>query len=419
MLKGGALVYAIVLSLIVAIISSSLIVFSYIHSYTSASYMLIEKARLNSQSGFTLLLSGNEYLLSKKQIIDLYDTQNDSVELVHQFWGAYEIISSTGFAKDTRINKTAIVGNNANNDTSLALYLANRNTPLAVCGKTSITGDCYLPEGNIKRTYIEGQNFIGNNIVTGKIHTAEKTVPELDKNLALSISNNFPYKNKAEDSLVSVNNTNFPDSANNSFANKTLYLYAKEKIRLSDKLYEGNICIFSEKRIVVSASCSLNDVILIAPIIEIEKDFEGSLQAFASDTLLIGKKVLLHYPSVLGMVNTKSIENKNMYLFIDEEASITGSVFLYDSHPNNQKQLKIIVGNKSQITGELYSNGIIDLKGNVYGSVVCTKFVLKTPSSVYDNQLLNVTINRTKLPKHFVGLLNTANHQQKKVIKWL
>jgi len=60
----------------------------------------------------------------------------------------------------------------------------------------------------------------------------------------------------------------------------------------------------------------------------------------------------------------------------------------------------------------VYSNGFLELKGEVFGSVVCQSFILRTASSVYENHLLNTTIDITKLPKNYVGVnwLKKENH---------
>ena len=59
------------------------------------------------------------------------------------------------------------------------------------------------------------------------------------------------------------------------------------------------------------------------------------------------------------------------------------------------------------------------MKGQVHGSLYTDKFLLSTPSSVYENHLLNATIDASALPASFVGvgLLNT--NSEKKVVAWL
>jgi hypothetical protein len=42
-----------------------------------------------------------------------------------------------------------------------------------------------------------------------------------------------------------------------------------------------------------------------------------------------------------------------------------------------------------------------------------------TPSSVYENHLLNATIDVSKLSKHYVGINLVQESKIKKVVKWL
>ena len=62
---------------------------------------------------------------------------------------------------------------------------------------------------------------------------------------------------------------------------------------------------------------------------------------------------------------------------------------------------------------------MIELKGDVWGSVYCDKFILSTSSSVYENHLLDATIDFSRLSKHYVGINVLDDAANKKVIKWL
>ncbi|MEZ5199162.1 MAG: hypothetical protein R2764_23105 [Bacteroidales bacterium] len=72
-----------------------------------------------------------------------------------------------------------------------------------------------------------------------------------------------------------------------------------------------------------------------------------------------------------------------------------------------------------ELSGQIYWDGIFDFKGKVYGSVACKKFLLKTPSSIYENHLMDVRIDLESLSKHYTGIELTGTERVKKVIQWL
>src|ERR1035437_6406738 len=140
MLKAGALVYAIVIGLIIALTSSSLILFAYFSSLHSENYFDRERVISNARSGINLLLSQTAQAENERQYIDLFGNGTDSVILTAKNWGALEALSSTGISKHNSFTLTAFAGDNFSDDTTMALYLADMDKPLSLCGKTILHG---------------------------------------------------------------------------------------------------------------------------------------------------------------------------------------------------------------------------------------------------------------------------------------
>ena len=57
--------------------------------------------------------------------------------------------------------------------------------------------------------------------------------------------------------------------------------------------------------------------------------------------------------------------------------------------------------------------------GKIFGSLYCYKFILKTRSSIYENHLLNATVDFDNLSKYYVGTNLLKDVGMKKVIKML
>jgi len=76
------------------------------------------------------------------------------------------------------------------------------------------------------------------------------------------------------------------------------------------------------------------------------------------------------------------------------------------------------IGKDDTITGNLYTNGSVDLKGSVFGCITCNKVSLTTPNGQYDEYLLNAVINAHKKPACYVESLISPS-TKKAIVKWV
>ena len=421
MIKAGSLFYAIVISLIIAIISSSLILFAYLTRIQFENFEANQQLNLNADSGLNLLLSKQSLVeLNQQKTIDLFNTGTDNVELTRKSWGAYEILISKAVFKNIEVTRIAQSGFYPDSAHLYSLYLTDEDKPLALCGNTLIKGTAYLPKAGVKRAYIEGQSFTGNTLIEGQIKQSENTIPKFNKDLIDNIQSVFSKKLiTRNDSTITVEGELSGDTLNNGFQNRTLVIVSSIPLRVSSGVYSGNIAIISDKQITISSNAYLKDVVIFAPKIIIENEFRGNLQAFASDSIIINKNVSLAYPSILGLVVDGNKSKNNSAIILDENDTISGNIFVYKNEVDVLKQAGLIIPGKAVVLGQVYSDGYVDLKGTIKGSLMCNKIMLSTSSSVYENHLLNAIIDVSELSKYYVGINLVEESAIKKVVKWL
>ncbi|PCJ87265.1 MAG: hypothetical protein COA57_04865 [Flavobacteriales bacterium] len=418
MLKGGALIYALFVALIIGLTSSSLIFLAYFNRIEFQANTLKEKTLLDVSSGINLLVAQPEKIpFAQPAETTLFDDESSIVTLGRIHWGAFEIGVSKKTSKNYEFSQSVLIGSNLHQDSKISLYLADLDKPLSLCGKTEINGICYLPKAGVKRAYIEGQSFVGNKLINGEVLESSKSIPKINPEMLAHNQSYFERSFSKNDSVVSFEEIQEQHSIVNSFVNKPLLIYSEENIILTHQYYEGNIRIVSGKSVFIGAGSKLKDVIIYAPVIEAERDFEGNLQLFASDSLVIGDNCTFNYPSVVGLIKRQNKESAT--LLIKENTEINGVVFAYDEKPAGKSLLKVAIEKNATIKGQVYANGMVDLKGNIHGSLACNKFILNTPSSVYENHLLNVTIDYSKLSKHFVGVNLVNQSDTRNIVKWL
>lgn len=417
MVKAGALLYSLSIALLIGLLSSSLILYSYFIRISLQQNFDIVRLHINTNSAMQLLLATPENILFDNTTeIDLFGEGNDIVTLKRKLWGAFEIAVSNAVVGKFSSTRAAIIGATLHNDSKISLYLADEDKPLSLCGNTVIKGICYLPKAGVRRAYVEGQSFSGDKLIDGEVKDSKRELPPINKTM---IENNLAYLNGKYndfDSLAEFEKVRDSSIIVHSFSQRTLLIGSKGKIILHNQNYSGNIIIASKEAVFIGSGCVLDNVIVYAPFIEVENNFIGSTQLFAIDSLFIGKNTKLKFPSVVGLISKGATDAK---LLIGEGAESSGVVFAYREKNDTKIPFLFSIGKDAIIKGQVFSNGAVDLKGNIHGNITCEKFILSTPSSVYENHLLNVTIDYSLLSPYFVGVNLSSNSDNRKIVKWL
>ncbi|MFD2916847.1 hypothetical protein [Psychroserpens luteus] len=415
--KAGALQMTLFIGVIIALILTAFILLVHIHNRFKIQANFIIETTKNADNGIHYALNNN-ISLNDTTSVSLIDEDYKSLKLNRDFWGVFERVTSVSKIKNNRIEKSALIGGLSIYNQRLALYVQDNNKPLVLVGKTRIEGLTYLPKRGVKSGTISGESYYGTQLIYGSQRTAralpkiisetvtqiqsiEKTISNIKENQYLNIREGGVYKN--------------------SFFKPTLILFSNSEINLNAITLIGNIIIQSKRKIVVESSSVLRDVILIAPEVEIQNDVKGNLQAFASEELLLGERIILDYPSAI-ILNEKTdatnskIKNSK-HLVIGSNSKIKGLVlFLGQTKPNNY-DVQLELKENASITGEVYCNQNFELKGTVLGSVYTNNFIARQFGSVYQNHIYYGKIIANDLPKEYVGL--SFGNSKKGVIKWL
>lgn len=414
MLKAGALLYTVLLSFLISLISGFFILTSsYYNKYLDIAFQQ-DKLISNVNSAINLVLSDYTIITGQNTKIDLYDEGTDNVEIEQKSWGMYNILNVTAKWRSYFHTKTLLLGDNIFETEKVSLYLVDENNYLSVCGNTKLKGLCYLPKLGVRRAYIEGQSFSGSKLVDGEIKESAKQLPEINKQLLESNISMLKGKKNQNDSIRFYDEFAENDTIFNSFTNKTLVLNTSPSTILNNKIIKGNIVIRSAANLQIDNSVSIEDVLIYAPSVVVSSNFEGSLQIIASDSIIIENDCILKFPSQLCLIS-----EKESFISIDEDCEIAGAVVLYKNSNNYKEHSKIIISEDATIYGQVYCNDMVQLEGKIYGILYCKNFILTTASSVYENHLLNAEIDFSKLNKNFVGINLLNNTKKKDNIKWL
>ncbi len=370
----------------------------------------------NVASGSNVLLAEtNRSYVSRK--VSLFGGDQDSVILKRLSWGAYDIGVAQAFIQRDTLTKIFSMANRIDSLKWAALYLPDEDRPLSVSGKTKIIGPAFIPKAGVKEAYVEDNAYEGDKrLVIGIKHNSDKTLPTLDQKRLEVIENLFKSEALADDNMLKK------DSINNSFNTAVKFVNLKKRVFTINNKLGGYVLIRSDTTITIDSSAKLNNVIVCAPSVIINEGFHGSCQVYATDSVHIGKNCKFDYPSVVGVTQFTSSKLKSPGRIVAEAGLIFNGI-LFSYQKEKSEVLPVIsLGEHTKVTGEIYSQGILNYKKKIEidGSILTNRFIYQSSYTRYENYLINVELNSMKLSSYYLSSdLLPSTSTKTHVLQWL
>ena len=419
-IQAGALQFATMMSVLIALLLMAFILLSYTHGKFSKELEISTELINLSRDG--VYFSNHQTNLTYETIHNIELEHSNGKELVLKkiHWGIYDVIISRASASNKFHEKIAFTGSKIEKSKRPALYLQDEDAPLVVVGKTKISGSAHLPSQGIKAGNIFGHYYQGKELVYGQRFLSDRTLPRINNLKATYLYTTLEKSYLLKNNTVSIESNS--KLINNSFSSATMYFYSKGDLILGRQRIDGNIIIKSDTKISVTQEAKLNNVILVAPVVEVEDYFEGSLQIIADKRIEIGEGSVLKYPSSLIYKAADTLNSSDAKpqlqngILINSNAQVNGSVVCLGK-AENVKTVAIKLEPKSKIVGELYSEDMIQVKGEIIGTCYTRGFLSKEKGSVYANHLFDANLNSNLLSEKYVGL--PIEGSEKSVVQWL
>ncbi|MFS4469622.1 hypothetical protein [Maribacter sp. 2210JD10-5] len=425
-IKAGALQFVLFIGAVVAILLMAFVLLSYTQSYFAKKTDLVIAVVKSASFGMDVSLD-KKIPLEESIPIPSENKLGIEIKVGRELWGIFEKRTVTAVHGNIGTVKTALVGG-AYSDEIPALYVKDQKRPMVIAGNAKITGAAYLPEKGLKAGNIYGNSYNRSQLVYGRTFQSDSVLPTIDDEIKQQIKTLTSMNYVPEGKLV----TTFPEKElKNSFQSPTMIMQGHE-VRLKDIALSGNIIISASHKIVVEASAKLQDVLLIAPKIEIKNWVKGTFQALANTQITVGKKCELYYPSAL-VVQKKTAFNipsstvnphstSSTYkpsIYMDSYAEVGGVVAFLDDVEQQLFAPQIKIEENAKVTGEVYCAQNLELKGRVNGAVCTGAFMALENGSIYQNHLYDGLVNSQNLHASYCGLLMDKSDRTKKVMKWL
>lgn len=408
MVKAGALYFSIVIAFLIAVLSASIIMLAAHYHNSYLREVRFGRLNANMNSAMRLVLADTT-LKQGMHKIDLFGDEVDSVHLHKDRWGVYELIVLKTFVLQDTLVKNFLTGKLAEPE---ALYLRDEDRPLAISGDTRITGNIRIPKAGLKKSYAEGKPYSGDEMVyKGKAAYSERTNETLDGDVIEELLERLrqPMKgDQLEGALMRV-----------PFDGETKFILLPSDGRLTDVSISGKVILFSDSAVVIERSAKLNGVQVFAPYINVMDGAELNGQFFATDSISIGNGSRFSYPSVIGLLQEDTGKTSGQVNF-GSHVQVEGIVFSYGKQLGPLQQA-INFGKDNLIHGEVYSTGIVKLEKGVQikGKVSCSRFMMKTPTTLYENFLIDVKLNVKARSKYYLGSGLMRSDRERKVLQWM
>ncbi|AWI25279.1 hypothetical protein [Flavobacterium pallidum] len=417
-LYSGALQFAVLTGLVVALLLTALITLQNTHTFfINQSEASVENITL-SNSGISFLLTQTKNITDTIQLPQL-SGKNHKVQVHLSKWGIFEKASSKASHRKKNFMRVALLGTQITRQKRPALYLEDNLKPLIVVGHTILQGTIFLPGQGIKPGYIAGESFNGVQLFQGNSKTSAKELPDFRKNYRQDLTRMM--------NDVRYNQTNLSiETARtkivNSFSLPTKTIYSKGEIALANTYMVGNIVIKSETSIIVKKNTVLKDVILMAPTIAIEDEVTGNFQAFSDHRITVGKNCTLAYPSALVLMEVPQKGRQlsdlgDHSILVDSGSTIAGTICYLKSAVGNDFKTQVYLNSDAVIKGEVFCEGNFEMRGKVHGSVFTEQFIVNEAGSVFINHIYGGEITALDFTDSFCGLPFKDN--PKGIAKWL
>lgn len=290
--------------------------------------------------------------------IQLFEDDPGSRVLVSSgLWGLYEhvCVTTTGTTQKSRMR---MVGKRSENDDEAAFWLCDRNRALSMAGSSAIEGLAYIPLNGVNYTALGGKEFDGKKIPYDRLRVADRSLPEVDSAIVRAIASFRPLKDRA----VLLGKEEIPGHV--TFEGPGLF--ACTDVRSPKLDLHGKVVLFADEELVLGPESSVSDILVFARSARVKSGFDGSLQLFCTDSVVVEKDAHLRSPS--GIFIDAGTEHPCIVLEEDSRVEGYAVVLQDDEFDYELRNPSFRQGRGSLLDGLLFIDGSCRIMGSVEGA---------------------------------------------------
>jgi len=352
---------------------------------------------------------------------DVETPNGGSFSIVTLAWGPHILITSDGSFANQTVRTHALIGSVMPDYGSAAITVCDENHPFTVAGHTRIIGDVNtgglgIATGRIKgegvttQEYHTGDNIqyevlIPPSIDTALLHLYYLEAANRQVNAEENIAGSVLWGESDDDvfdthrSIFVENNLELNDFVLTDVSEiSSVFAAGFVEIRGSSKL-RGIVEIVAGGPIYVRDSSVLDGVILYSQdSIIFSQNASFSATAIAHKGIRILDRASLVYPSSLLLDVRKESDDERRGIFLSSRGQLESVCFVSIEDPAEDKNEAILFLDTSCVfVGALISQGLADIRGRVYGTIITEEFRYELPPTTYVNWVRDLYIDRSGL----------------------
>ncbi|NVK03785.1 MAG: hypothetical protein HWD92_03135 [Flavobacteriia bacterium] len=404
--RGGALQYVLAVSIVIAGLILSLLIQIHYLTFVQSEIFSQKQSDLLAESCFEISMSLNPEPYQREVDLSLLKLRDsDSMEFTTRPWGAYMAHTSIASFQGQRSILSALIGYSLKDrKIPSSLIHPSSNLRLNLVGETRIEGDIQVPQGKIFSGRIGNRRFTGDTICTCETEESNPILSNLPDYL-------LTYLDSMIYGAHELHYSGGASSLNGEWTDSTR-LYWRSSI-LNDTII-GNIIIYHPDVIIIGPHAVLEDCLLLSKNIIFLEGFSGAVHGIFTDTCIVGADVSLNYPS--SIIGYNKIERP--HLSFEEGSHFEGVVVSYSSIAS-RSEIDVSIDKQSSILGLLYSNGSVDFKGVLEGSLQVNRFVSNLRGGIIENHLIDVSIAPFSISDFSGSSLYSDSTTTTTIAKWL
>lgn len=387
--KGSVLPTVIVVSLVIFISLLGLLMLWGQEMLLFTRTQRLQQARADVESAATIrrMYPTNRLLLAADGY-QLYDSVPQSRVFVRcEPWGLYELqhIASS----DTLVRTCHIVGGEFDPDRTL--FYADNRTPVTLAGTTRLQGNLYLPERGVMYGRVGADFYCGEPVPRTVMHCANRRLPDPDP---LTVCRIDSLMNTV--AFTSIAREPIPDSLEVSFIHDSTRILPSATPYLAGCVLRGRIVVQCDSLYIDSTSRLCHPLVVAHKII-VGPGTHLSAQLFARDTVVVGPRAVLEYPSGI---------YAGSYVELGEHAEVNGYVVVRDTVLRKRLLPAYSQARTARLRGGLYVEGAAQLQGIISGKVFVEQAAYFSAEGYYQDMIYDFTLLQnpvTALPLWLAG----------------
>ena len=418
--RGAILVAILVILLVVMIIFLAVLTYGLHRQAQHMKRMNFTAATFLAEAGIQRCLSELDKRVLFPDKSSRQSPNGGTISTQVTAWGPYLLVTSEGSMANQKATLSALIGSSDPEFFDAAISVCDENYPFVVTGHTQIRGDVNTGSQGLEIGRIRGEGVTTKDYHIGQVNIFNSlAVPSLDSTVlnryrdeqtnrrstvdrvehgSLIISGHDGDPFGSDDRLQVENDLVLTDEVVISTSSvRSLFVGGSAEIGGRSRLI-GPIEIVADRSIVIKDSAAMDMVLLYAEdsvVLAGNCRFSGTI--VCRGRISVRDDAALVYPSLLLLrVDESSESNDGIFLSSSYPLESTCYASLADTSVSSQKCM-ILVDTATTLTGYLVSDGRVDLRGQLIGSVITEQFYLHLPPTTFVNWVKDCYIDRNML----------------------